>query len=255
MNYEDFYAEMLPLIKNADDLNRSLAKYAKQIRKTTESGDLKALKESITALQKTVQAQIEVSDRLRETSENLNTKEYYESGEFTAQVIDEFQKRDLDVTGESPVYEVFPYRVRFDAEKQEVWLDRKKVASIRPKAFADSLKAGRDKLMNASFNSESFADELSAAYDTALIRNGKRPESDLYLKDIYKEMVPMSRFRRDYDLQSFAFDIARLYNSDVEETKKQRRFRFGTSRNGNKAIRILDVNGNEVFLSTIQFFG
>ena len=29
----------------------------------------------------------------------------------------------------------------------------------------------------------------------------------------------MSRFRKEYDQQSFAFDLARLYTSGIEETK------------------------------------
>ena len=64
----------------------------------------------------------------------------------------------------------------------------------------------------------------------------------------------MSRFRKDYDQQSYAFDLAKLYNSEAEETKSGRRFQFGSSRDGKKGIRILDKNGQEWFLSTICFF-
>ena len=64
----------------------------------------------------------------------------------------------------------------------------------------------------------------------------------------------MSRFRKDYDQQSFAFDLSRLYASGIDETKNGRKFQFGPSRLNNKAIRILDQNGQEVFLATIRFF-
>ncbi|HKM05487.1 MAG TPA: hypothetical protein VJ869_00735, partial [Sphaerochaeta sp.] len=68
-------------------------------------------------------------------------------------------------------------------------------------------------------------------------------------------MVPMSRFRKDYDLQSFAFDIARLYHEGSSvEIKGGRKIQWGTSRDGKKAIRILDRNGREEFLATIRFF-
>lgn len=64
----------------------------------------------------------------------------------------------------------------------------------------------------------------------------------------------MSRHRKYYDQQSFAFDVARLYSSDVEVTKNGRKFQFGPSRNNGKAIRILDKDGKEQFLATIRFY-
>ena len=64
----------------------------------------------------------------------------------------------------------------------------------------------------------------------------------------------MSRFRKDYDQQSFAFDLARLYGSDLEAAKDGRKLQFGPSRNIGRAIRILDKEGNEQYLATIRFF-
>ena len=78
------------------------------------------------------------------------------------------------------------------------------------------------------------------------------------LGNIYKIMVPMSRCRKEYDQQSFAFDIARLYQAqlagEIETTKNGSSFQFGPSKNINQAIRILDSNNNEVFLATIKFY-
>ena len=64
----------------------------------------------------------------------------------------------------------------------------------------------------------------------------------------------MSRFRKDYDQQSFAFDLARLYISGIEETKNGKKFQFGPTRVGQKAIRILGRDGKEQFLATIRFY-
>ena len=125
---------------------------------------------------------------------------------------------------------------------------------MRPQSFADIVKAGQEKLNKASFNALVFVNELSDAYDLALLKQEKKPESDIYLTSLYKFLAPMSRFRKDYDQQSFAFDLARLYAADVEETKNGRKFQFGPSRNNNKAIRILDKDGKEQFLATIRFY-
>jgi hypothetical protein len=52
----------------------------------------------------------------------------------------------------------------------------------------------------------------------------------------------------------FSFDIARVYNSQVRQTKSGRIFELGTSRDGKSGIRILDSTGHEQFVSTIKFF-
>lgn len=74
------------------------------------------------------------------------------------------------------------------------------------------------------------------------------------MSSLYKFLAPMGRFRREYDQQSFAFDLAKLYNSDEDTPKKGRRFQFGPSRDGRKSIRILDKDGKEQYLATICFF-
>ena len=160
----------------------------------------------------------------------------------------------MDVQGEFPVYEMFPYKVRLDAENQDLYLDRKKVQCMRPQSLVATIQNGQEKLNKASFNALTFAGELSDAYELAILKLKKNPESDIYLTSLYKFLAPMSRFRKDYDQQSFAFDLARLYISDVEETKNGRRFQFGPSRNNVKAIRILDKDGKEQYLATICFF-
>ena len=92
-------------------------------------------------------------------------------------------------------------------------------------------------------------------YDLAVLKLKKGPEADIYLKSLHKFLAPMSRFRKDYDQQSFAFDLARLYaDHSVETTKNGRRFQFGPSRDIAKSIRILDENGQEQFLATIRFY-
>ena len=125
---------------------------------------------------------------------------------------------------------------------------------MRPRYLVQMIKSGQEKLNKASFHALNFVNELSDAYDLAIIKLKKRPESDIYLTSLYKLLAPMSRFRKDYDQHSFAFDLARLYISDVEITKNGKRFQFGPSRNNSKAIRILDKDGQEQFLATIRFF-
>jgi len=158
------------------------------------------------------------------------------------------------VTGDFPVFEMFPYKLRIDPN-MDIYLDRKKVPCLRPYTLVQVVKKGQEKLMKASFNANRFAAELAAAYDLALADLKKNKGTDQYLKKLYEYMVPMSRSRKDYDMQSYAFDLARLYAEGSSfELKDGRKIQWGTSKDPKKAIRILDGYGNEQHLYTIRFF-
>lgn len=256
MNYEELYAELQPLEKKLKEMNASAQKYYKTIVKDTESGDIKDLGKTLSALEEMMEQQASVAAAIRAAVEGFDSRAYLESGEFAQQMLAVCREKGVDVTGEYPVFEMFPYRVKFDTENQDIYLDRKKVPSLRPLSFVQTVKAGQDKLMKAPFNAAGFLNELSDAYDLALLRMEKKEGYDLYLTTLYKFLVPMSRSRKEYDQQSFAFDLARLYmvKSEVETTKSGRSYQFGPSRNNGKAFRILDREGKEHFLATICFF-
>jgi hypothetical protein len=168
------------------------------------------------------------------------------------------QKLGVDAVGEGSVYEMFPYRVRIDLENLDVYVDRKKFQCFQPQSLINDIKTGQDKLLKVSFNAVNFADELADAYDLALLKQSKgkayAPDSDCSLINLYKYLTPMKRFRKDYDRQSFAFDLARLYSSDIEGISDGRKIQFGPSRDIKKSIRILDLNGNEQFLAMVRFY-
>ncbi len=254
MNYEELYGELQPLEKKLKDTVSALQKAYKSIMKDTEAGDLKSLSKDLAVFSGVFGEQAAVVGMIREQVDGFDGKEYFESGEFAAQMLELCRENEVDVTGEYPVFEMFPYKVKFDTENQDIYLDRKRIPCLRPQSFVQTVKAGKNRLMKANFNAQAFLNELSDAYDMAALKMKKQPEADIYLTNIYKLLVPMGRFRRDYDQQSFAFDLARLYASDVETTKNGRRYQFGPARANNRAIRILDSDGREQFLATIRFF-
>ena len=254
MDYEELYRT---LVETENDLKNSLAaaqKLYKNAVKESASGDLKALERDLGILSEAIAAQKEAVERLQAEVKGFDTKKYFESGAFETQLLQCCEQKGVDVTGESPVYEMFPYRIRIDMDNQDLYINRKKVACVRPQAFAETVKEAQDKLDKARFNAVGFAGELCDAYDLALLKSGKKAGSDVYLTSLYRLLAPMSRYRRDYDQNSYAFDLARLYISGQEETKNGRRFQFGSSRNINKAIRILDQDGKEQYLATICFY-
>lgn len=254
MDYEQLYQEYQSLDKALKDKLGAAQKLYKTMGKEMESGDLKSLVRDIGAIQEVVKEQGRILEEIKAVTEGFDGKEYFEGGEFSRQMLELCGNCGVDVKGEYPVFEMFPYKVKIDAENQDLYLDRKKIQCMRPAYFVKTVKAGQDKLMKASFNALTFANELADAYDLALLKQKKAPNVDFFLLNLYKFLAPMGRFRRDYDQQSYAFDLARLYASGLEEIKDGRRLQFGPSRYNAKAIRILDREGREEYLATIRFF-
>lgn len=254
MNYEELYNSMQNQEKILKDKLAQMQKLSKSISKEMAAGDLKSLAKDVTTLMEANQQQAAALQELSDSVEGFDSKAYFESGEFAGQMLAYCQEMSVDVQGEYPVYEMFPYRVRFDTENQDIYLDRKRVQCMRPQSFVQTVKASQEKLRKASFNEQLFLNELAEAYDLAILKMKKAPEADIYLMNLYKFLTPMGRFRKEYDLQNFAFDVARLYASDVEMTKNGRHYQFGTSRKSNKSLRILDAEGREWFMATIRFY-
>lgn len=257
MDYEVLYRQLQSTEKEISDRIASARNQHKAISKDTEYGDLKTLLKDVQTLTETVNQLSLALSLLHDQVTAFDAKEYFESGEFEAQMLALCEKNEIDVLAEAPVYEMFPYRIRVDAENQDLYMDRKKVQCMRPSSFVNTVKTGQIKLNKANFNASVFAAELADAYDIALLKNGKKPGTDFYLLNLYKLMTPMSRSRKEYDKQSFAFDLARLYSdylAGLSETKSGRPFQFGPARDDGKAIRILDRNGKEHHLTTICFY-
>ncbi len=170
MNYEDLYQSLQPHEKSVKDSLAALQKLFKTVSRETENGDLKSLAKDLNAMSEAAAA---VSASLGEISaavDGFDARTYFEGGEFAEQMLAACAEKGVDVRGEAPVYEMFPYRVRLDAENQDIWLDRKKVQCMRPASFVETVRSGQEKLNRAPFNALTFVSELSDAYDMAVRR-------------------------------------------------------------------------------------
>jgi len=260
MNYEEFYAEYAAKEKELRDYINSQQKYFKRIAKDMENGDLKNASKNMDTLREISEASRQTGEALQELARGFDMNAYIAGGEFAEHMLAYFEKAGIDAKGENNAYEVFPYKLRLDAESAEVVVNRKKVPYLRPQSLVKHIKTGLDKLMEATFNPADFAAELARAYDLSLIVQAaekKRmvaPDGDVYLVDLYKYLTPMKRFRRDYDVQGFTFDIARLHNSDINSIEDGRNFDFGPSRNNDKSLRILDKHSMERHIAIVRFY-
>ncbi len=257
MNYEELFSSLSALEKDLKDSVKAADRLFKTAQKNTADGNMPEL---IKALSQLSEVSSQMGDRtgaVLKEAKAFDTKAYFVSGDFTRQLLDACEERGIDVKGEKGVYEMFPYKVRIygdDEHAEEVWINRKKHPSVRPSAVADTIKAGQDKLRKAKFNESSFMKELSEAYDTTCMKEGLRAGSTLSLTKLYKTMTPMARARKEYDMQAFAFDLARVYEKGPEawNSPDGRSFIFGTSRDGKSGIRVLSSAGTETYITTLR---
>lgn len=258
-DYEELYKQMLGVEKELKDKINGLQKLSKSLSKNMEKGDLKSWNRELGTMRTLLKEQENLMEEMQKQVDGFGIRAYVESGDFVEQMLAICTRLEVDVKGEYPIFEMFPFRARVDAENLDLYLDRKRIQCLRPLAFVQDVKASRDKLLKAAFDPRGFIKELAAAYDLMLLKQNQgkslpSAKGDIYLKNLYTLLTPMRRFRRDYDQQSFAFDLARLYVSELRSTEDGRQFQFGPSRNINKSIRILDQDGREQYLATIWFF-
>jgi len=254
MDYEVMYQAYQTLGKALREKNANLVKLHKSLSKGMETGDLKQASKDVASIDSVNQDIGKIMQELRSVLDSFDTKAYLAEGWFAAQLLELCRQQQVDVIGDYPNYEMFPFSVRLDADNQDVYIDRKRISCSRPADLVARIQNGRERLMKASFNAAQFANELANAYDLALTDLKKESQSDIYLQKLYTYLVPMSRFRKDYDLQSYAFDLARLFMAGNVTIKDGRSFQFGPSRVTKKAIRILDDQGHEQYLATIRFY-
>ncbi len=254
MNYEDFYQEYMLIEKNIKDSIKTFNRFQRTLTKHMGQGEIKLAAQDLENIKNNNIAIEESTKQLENLIESFNAQDYIESGEWTNQMLEYGKQAKIDIQGSFPIYEMFPFKVRVDSENQDIYIDRKKASYLRPSFFIDKIATMQAKLNKASFNAVKFATELANCYDRYLIIKGKNSEADVYLLDLYKLLVPMGRFKTDYNKQAFAFDIARLRRAGEIMLKDGRKVQLGFSRNEKKAIRVLNDSGLEEFFSTIMFY-
>ena len=256
-NYETLLDNLAPLSKNVKDTVNTAVRLQKAVQKNAEDGNLAEARKNLSALMETIAQLQEKTDALKAEMDSFDEQDYFASGDFTRQLLDACDEKNINVKGEKGVYEMFPYKVRVlgDAEHPaEVYMDRKKVPSCRPEFVAETIRQGQIRLNRANFNASSFMEELAAAYEITCLRDGRRIGSTMALTKIYKNLALMARARKEYDMQAFAFDLSRLYEAGTEawKTRNGTKYDFGTSRDGANGIRVLSRTGVEAYISTLR---
>lgn len=256
-NYEDLAAALQPMEKALKDSAGTVTRLQKAIQKNTETGNLTEARKNLTALGAAIEQLRARYQDIDGAVGGFDTGAYFASGDFTRQFLDACGERGMDVKGETGVYELFPFKVRIQGDEEhpgEIYMNRKKIPSVRPSYAAEVIRQGQAKLYSAPFRESEFMNELADAYETACLKSGARSGSTQALNKVYRCLAPTNRARREYDQQAYAFDLARLYEAGPEAwvTKDGVHFTFGTSRDGKSGVRVLSRSGVESFISTLR---
>ena len=256
-NYEELLETIHPVEKSLKDAINTATRLQKAMDKNTETGNLSEALKNLAALSEASGQITSLIDALQAEIEGFDVRDYFIGGDFTRQLLEQCVEKGIDVLGEKGVYEMFPYKLRILGDEEhagEVWLDRKKLASVRPAFVAETVRQGQVKLYASNFKENAFMNELAEAYETSCLKSGVRIGSTQALSKIYKCLAPTARARKDYDMQAYAFDLARLFEAgpDAWITKTGTHYNFGTSRDGKNAIRVLSRTGAEHFISTLR---
>ena len=256
LDYEQFYTAAMSCHKEIKEKTSLQTKTVNKMQKCLDDGDVNALPRLFSALRAATGERERALSRLEQIVSEFDSKAYLSEGSFAAQLIACCEQLGVDVTGQFPVFEMFPCRVTVNPESQEITIDRKRTQRLRPLALVSAVKSELERLSKAAFNAQVFAKELAAAYDLMLIKKAKNkpydPSGACFLSDLYDLLTPMRRYKKDYAKNNYAYDLGRLYATEDLELEDRRRFRFDTVRGGKKAIRILDQHGVEQFITTVR---
>ncbi len=255
MNYEDLYSALAPLGADLKTAANNIAKFQKAILKDADTGNLSDMKKCLSSIKEASASLEKAISEYEAAASAFDTAAYFSDGDFSRQLVASCEEKGVDVKGEKGLYEMFPYKIRVASDSQEVFMNRKKISSFRPSYIAETIRAGQEKLNKASFKPASFLAELADAYEITCLRSGARFGSSQMLTKIYKNLALMARARKEYDMQAFAFDLARLYAAGPDEwivSKTGQHYTFGTSRDGKSGIRVLGRTGIETYILTFS---
>ena len=258
LDYEQFLTDVQTYAKEVKEKTDAQSRAVKKMQNCLAGGDLSALPKLYAAMRDAARDREGALDRMEAFTSTFDGREYMANGDFAAQMLECCSQLEVDVHGSFPVYEMFPCRVTINPETQDVMVNRKRLSCLRPSKIVGDIKKEQSMLAKEKFNASAFAKELAGAYDLAILKAAKKkscaPDAPLYVLDLYAYLTPMRRYKKEYTMNNYAYDLARLYAEEGLMLDDKRMFRFDTVRDAKKAIRILDRNGSEQYITTIRFF-
>lgn len=177
---------------------------------------------------------------------------------FARELEADCREAGIPLEGHFPSYFVFPFPVRVDVENPSVIVNRKRVTALRPSALVEAIKEEKERLERSPFNLTEFLTAIFGVWQRMNAQQSLKSEPPLRLKQpqplkqVYRELVPFARWRRDYPESFFAYDVQRLLLSP-EKRVGEWECALDRGRASANAVRLVDRDGQERFISTVNF--
>jgi hypothetical protein len=251
--FEEFLdARLVPASDQLDRRAKRVASLTKRLTRAAAVGDMKGVETTLRDLEA-----LPVGETLTAAGEAAGELDYraYLSSGFAADFEAACREAGLPLEGHFPAYFVFPFPVRVDTDNPSVIVNRRRVGSLRPSALVKAIQEERDRLERSPFNVTEFLgalfhawEQMNAVQSTKKAVQVRQPQP---LKQVYRELVPFGRFRRDYPESFFGFDVQRLLLSN-ELYYNGWQCSLERGRGGN-ALRLIDHEGQERLIATVHF--
>jgi hypothetical protein len=247
--------KLKPLADRTSAVTKRAVLLSGRVSKGIQTGDLRQVSGAIDELAAIPARLQDMQRELADASTAFDGVEYLRTT-FPAEFEAACASEGLKLEGFFPRYRIFPFDVFIDVDNLSALLNRKRTGWLRPAALARAARREKERLESARFNPTDFLQGLFHAWDNLNLRSAKRSDikvrAAVRLKKVYQELSPMARQRRDYPESFFAFDVQRLLYSQVMEFKGYQ-CQLGSAKDPSGALRLLDRQGQERFISTVNF--
>jgi hypothetical protein len=174
-------------------------------------------------------------------------------GGYLEEMIEAAEKAGVRLYEREGVIFSYPLLVRVDPANAAIFLDKKRVYTVRPETVAELLKQAQSKEPKA--RPERFIESLFEAYEMVRARRKLDAYTDQPLTRIYDVLTLLPG--ADYTLPDFTRDLYFLDASDITETRKGFRMSLPAStvsrERGAKLLRFVTRDGYEKIYASIRF--
>lgn len=101
MDYENLYETLQPLETSLKNNLASLQKLFKAATRESAGGDIKSLARDLNTMAETASALSSALEAMKASVDGFDTRAYFESGDFAAQMLQCCQEKGVDVRGSS----------------------------------------------------------------------------------------------------------------------------------------------------------
>lgn len=225
----------------------TLAAAAKKAGRSASVGDLKALRQILSAL-------VEIADEAGAASSRAagawafksedQEEEYFSSGRYQTELMANARKAGLGLYEMDGFLAAFPSLIRVFPKDRVITVDRKPIRQVRPTQVVELLRKVQEKPKKT--NPGQLLQTIYEAYQLTSAAKGSK-SGIVRLLDIYKTLTVLPAAKKDYNQQEFARDIYLLDESGIKETSQGSVMRLDLGATGSKSptqlLRVVDKSG------------